>query len=182
MSAMTPQSQHASSTARHLVVESPIGPLTVISDGAALTGLYFRGHWTRPDASSFGGLVGEGEDPLFDDVRVQLGEYFAGRRRRFELALRLVGSSAAHAVWSLLREIPYGETTTYGAIAKQLGGSTTARDVGGFVAHNPLSILVPCHRVVGATGSLTGYAGGLRRKRYLLELEGALPAEDPMLW
>jgi methylated-DNA-[protein]-cysteine S-methyltransferase len=85
-------------------------------------------------------------------------------------------------VWQLLAEIPYGQTTTYGALARQLGHGISPRAVGGFVGHNPLSIFIPCHRVVGSTGKLTGYAGGLERKQRLLELENAVPAPAPALW
>jgi methylated-DNA-[protein]-cysteine S-methyltransferase len=85
-------------------------------------------------------------------------------------------------VWKLLAEIPYGQTTTYGTLGQQAGGDVTPKEIGGFVGANPLSILIPCHRVVGATGQLTGYAGGLKRKRHLLELEGAIPASPAGLW
>ena len=112
-------------------------------------------------------------DRGFDAVARQLAEYFAGERREFELPLTPHGSAAAQRVWKLLAEIPYGQTTTYGTLAREIGG-TGPRAVGGFVAHNPLSIFIPCHRVVGSTGQLTGYAGGIDRKQHLLELEGAL--------
>ena len=106
-------------------------------------------------------------------LATQLGEYLVGARRTFDVPLHLVGPAFGQRVWELLQEIPFGSTTTYGALAAAIGG-THARAVGRFVGGNPVSILVPCHRVVGADGSLTGYAGGLDRKRRLLELEGAL--------
>ena len=106
----------------------------------------------------------------------QLGEYLAGERREFGLPLAPHGDPAAQRVWKLLAEIPYGRTTTYGELARQAGGDVTPKEAGGFVGANPLSILIPCHRVVGAAGQLTGYAGGLKRKRHLLELEGVIPA------
>lgn len=108
-------------------------------------------------------------------LAVQLAEYFDGRRRAFELPLAPGGSAFEREVWDVLTSIPYGATTTYGAIAERLGGRATARAVGGAVGANPIAVVVPCHRVVGADGSLTGYGGGLDRKRALLALEGALP-------
>jgi methylated-DNA-[protein]-cysteine S-methyltransferase len=167
---------------RHIIIESPLGPLTLVREDDGLTGLYFRGHWTRPDRSAFGPRVGQSDDHGFDEAVAQLAEYLAGRRREFDLPLIPHGSAEAHAVWRLIAEIPYGGTTTYGTLASQLGSQATPRDVGWYVAHNPLSILIPCHRVVGADGSLTGYAGGLKRKRHLLELEGAIQPADEPLW
>jgi methylated-DNA-[protein]-cysteine S-methyltransferase len=167
---------------RHIVTESPIGPLTLVRDDGGLTGLYFRGHWTRPDRSAFGPRVGQSDDRGFDEAISQLAEYLAGRRREFDLPLTPHGSAEAQAVWRLMARIPYGGTTTYGTLASQLGGQATPRDIGWYVAHNPLSILIPCHRVVGVGGSLTGYAGGLKRKRHLLELEGAIQPADEPLW
>ena len=116
-------------------------------------------------------------DPAFGRGE-QLGDYLAGGRRTFDLALSLHGTAQAQAVWALLQEIPYGATTTYGALAAAVGG-THARAVGHFVGHNPVSVVVPCHRVVGASGRLTGYAGGLERKEHLLRLEGR-PRETPL--
>jgi methylated-DNA-[protein]-cysteine S-methyltransferase len=163
----------SSPSPRHAVIGSPIGPLTIVRDDEGITGLYYPGHWTQPDPASFGPRVDAADDRGFDAALVQLDEYFAGERREFDLTLTPHGSTAAHRVWKLLAAIPYGQTTTYGALARQLGG-TGPRAVGGFVGRNPLSILIPCHRVVGSTGKLTGYAGGLDRKQHLLELEGAL--------
>lgn len=122
---------------------------------------------------SLGGAVDASRDGLFGRLDVELGEYLAGRRIRFDLPLAPVGDEFQHAVWGMLREIPFGETVTYGELAVRLGDRNLARRVGGAVGRNPISILVPCHRVVGSRGSLTGYAGGLDRKRRLLELEGA---------
>jgi methylated-DNA-[protein]-cysteine S-methyltransferase len=167
---------------RHTIVETPIGPLTVVRDEDGITGVYFPHHWTRPDPATFGARVEAGADRGFDEVVTQLGEYFAGERREFELPLTPHGDPAAQRVWKLLAEIPYGRTTTYGELARVVGGGVTAQEIGGFVGANPLSILIPCHRVVGANGKLTGYAGGLKRKRRLLELEGAIAAEPAGLW
>ena len=167
---------------RHIIVDSPIGPLTLVRDDDGLTGLYYPGHWTRPNRSSFGPQVESGDDRGFDDTVAQLREYFAGERRDFDLPLNPRGSDTAQQVWRRIAEIPYGQTTSYGTLAGRVGGGISPRDIGGFVGDNPLSILIPCHRVVGAGGKLTGYAGGLDRKRYLLELEKAIPASPLALW
>jgi len=167
---------------RHVVFDSPIGPLTLVRDEDGLTGLYYPGHWTRPDRNSFGPRAESSDDRGFDEAIAQLSEYFAGKRRDFDLRLNPRGSDKARQVWQRLAEIPYGRTTTYGALAHSVGGGISPRAVGGFVGHNPLSIFIPCHRVVGSTGQLTGYAGGLDRKQYLLELEKAIPAAPQALW
>jgi methylated-DNA-[protein]-cysteine S-methyltransferase len=175
----------ATTSTRHVIIDSPIGPLTLVRDDgdySGLTGLYYPGHWTRPDRNSFGPRVESANDHGFDDAIAQLSEYFAGGRRHFDLPLNPRGSDHARQVWRLLAEIPYGQTTTYGALASKVGGAIRPRDIGGVVGENPLSILIPCHRVVGSTGKLTGYAGGLDRKRYLLELENAIPASPQTLW
>lgn len=169
-------------SARHVIIGSPIGELTLVGDDDGLTGLYFPGHWTQPDPAGFGPRVQPADVPGFDPAIGQLTEYFAGQRRQFDLPLTPHGSHRACRLWQLLSEIGYGQTTTYGALAAQLGGGISPRAVGGFVGHNPLSILIPCHRVVGSTGSLTGYAGGLERKRWLLELEQAIPGSAGGLW
>jgi methylated-DNA-[protein]-cysteine S-methyltransferase len=172
----------ATTSMRHVIAESPIGPLTLVRDDDGLTGLYYPGHWTRPDRNSFGPRVESSDDHGIDEAIAQLIEYFAGERREFDLKLNARGSDLARQIWQLLIEIPYGETTTYGELARRVGGDISPRDIGGFVGHNPLSIFIPCHRVVGSTGKLTGYAGGLDRKRYLLELEKAIPAAPQALW
>lgn len=156
---------------------SPLGPLTLASDGEALCGLWFEGQKyfmaplpetpTRLDAL-----------PVFDRTRDWLAAYFAGERPSPEaLPLAPCGGAFRQAVWRELRAIPYGETVTYGQIAARLalsGAPTSARAVGGAVGHNPVSIVIPCHRVLGSGGDLTGYAGGVERKRFLLRLEGAI--------
>ncbi len=169
-------------TTRHVVIDSPIGPLTLVRDDDGLTGLYYPGHWTNPDQASFGPQVEAGDDDGFAQAITQLNEYFAGQRHDFDLPLNPLGSARARRLWQLLAEIPYGQTTTYGALALEIGGGISARAIGGFVGHNPLSIFIPCHRVVGSTGNLTGYAGGLDRKQYLLELEKAIPIAPQALW
>ncbi|MRX44488.1 methylated-DNA--[protein]-cysteine S-methyltransferase [Agromyces kandeliae] len=160
-------------TRRHATLTTGIGDLLVVADVGGLAGLYFPGHWHPPAPESVGVAVDAADDPLFSRLGVELDEYLAGRRIRFDLPLAPTGDEFQHAVWGMLREIPFGETVTYGELADRLGDRNLARRVGGAVGRNPISILVPCHRVVGADGSLTGYAGGLDRKRRLLELEGA---------
>ena len=169
-------------TTRHVVIDSPFGSLTLVRDDDGLTGLYYPGHWTNPDEASFGPRVEPRDDDGFDEAITQLDEYFAGERRDFDLPLNPLGSERARQLWQLLAEIPYGQTTTYGTLARKIGNGISARAIGGFVGHNPLSIFIPCHRVVGSTGKLTGYAGGLERKRYLLELEKAIPVAPQSLW
>jgi methylated-DNA-[protein]-cysteine S-methyltransferase len=153
----------------HTVLATSLGELTVVREGKALTGLYFPRHWPGPDRATFGPRTDEG----FEEVARQLGEYLAGDRDAFELPLEVRGGEFDRRVWELIAGIPYGETTTYGELARDLGAGTEPRDVGAAVGRNPLCILIPCHRVVGATGKLTGYAGGLDRKRALLEIEHA---------
>jgi len=156
---------------RHTVVETTLGPITVVAHGEAVTGLYFDDHVRRPPESSFGPAVPAEEDPTLAIAAEQLTEYLAGRRRAFRLTLDPDGGTFERSVWAIIAEIPYGATTTYGDIAERLGNRTLAQRVGQAVGANPLSIVVPCHRVIGSTGSLTGYAGGLARKRRLLDLE-----------
>ena len=152
--------------ATHTTIQSSLGDLTVVARDGAVTGLYFPHHWYLPDRAAFGRC----SDAGFDDVRRQLGEYLAGERREFDVPVDAAGSPFQEQVWQLISQIPYGTTVSYGELARELGG-VTAQEVGGAVGRNPVSILIPCHRVVGASGALTGYAGGLRRKRMLLDLE-----------
>jgi methylated-DNA-[protein]-cysteine S-methyltransferase len=153
----------------HTVLATKVGELTVVREGGSLTGLYFPRHWPRPDRSAFGVRGDEG----FEETARQLGEFLAGDRSAFDLPLKVRGSEFDRRVWELVADVPYGETTTYGELARSLGAGTEARDVGAAVGRNPLCVIIPCHRVVGATGKLTGYAGGLGRKRALLEIEYA---------
>jgi methylated-DNA-[protein]-cysteine S-methyltransferase len=163
---------------RHTVIGSPVGPLTLVGDGAALIGLYFDGHRRTPRLADRGPRVDDG----FDAAVRQLGEYFAGARREFDLDLAPQGSAFEKQVWALLTKIPYGETRTYGQLAAELGDPGAAQAVGNANGWNPVSIIVPCHRVVGTSGSLTGYAGGLHRKRFLLSLEEPSAAEGGRLF
>ncbi|MET9329423.1 methylated-DNA--[protein]-cysteine S-methyltransferase [Tsukamurella sp. NPDC003166] len=156
---------------RHIVTDSALGELTLVATDDAVSGVYFRHHIRRPAESSFGARFVA--DTLLDEAAQQLRAYLAGERRAFDLPLTTAGDDAQEAVWSALREIQYGATTTYGALAQRLGAGFTAWGVGQAVGANPLCVLIPCHRVIGANGALTGYAGGLRRKRTLLDLEAA---------
>ena len=153
--------------------ETPLGDLLLAADDLGLAGAWFRGQKYFPDQT---GAVGD--HPMLRAARDWLDRYWAGLDPGPTPPLHPAGTAFQLEVWQLLREIPYGETTTYGAIAQQLaeqrgGARVSARAVGGAVGHNPISVIVPCHRVVGANGSLTGYAGGIERKIRLLELEGA---------
>lgn len=158
----------------HTVIDTSLGELTVVVAGGALTGLYFPGHWHLPPAAAFGTRVDAETDPLFRQIAQELEEYLSGSRSTFDVPLVTAGNSFSEQVWVMLREIPFGESTTYGALAERLGDRKLARRVGQSVGWNPISIFIPCHRVLGASGSLTGYAGGLERKQHLLELEGVL--------
>lgn len=145
------------------------------SDGKNLTGLWFEGQKYFADGM---GEMTEGELPVFDQAEDWLRRYFMGQRpdpRELPLAPR--GSEFRQRVWKCLLEIPCGQVTTYGAIAKALG-CKSAQAVGGAVGHNPICVIIPCHRVVGANGSLTGYAGGIDRKKWLLEQEQGMPFSD----
>ncbi|UOZ04488.1 methylated-DNA--[protein]-cysteine S-methyltransferase [Amycolatopsis sp. WQ 127309] len=153
----------------HTVVDSPCGPLTLVAQGDALCGLYMVQQRHRPDELTFG-EPGPGAE-IFVRAETELKEYFAGQRHEFEVPLTFVGTPFQQRVWAALREIPYGSTTSYGELADRLGQPTASRAVGLANGKNPVSIIVPCHRVVGASGSLTGYGGGLERKRYLLDFE-----------
>lgn len=149
------------------VIGSPLGDLTAVATDGTLSGLYMDGAAHRPpDAAS-----GTVQDRSFDHLRTELAEYFAGERRTFSVPTAATGSSFQHRVWATLAAIPYGQTRSYGEIAKELGDPRTVRAVGAANGRNPICILVPCHRVVGADGSLTGYAGGVERKELLLALE-----------
>jgi methylated-DNA-[protein]-cysteine S-methyltransferase len=162
-------------TTRHAVIDSPLGELTLVADGDAVIGLYFRHHWYRPSADTFGPRVAAGPDALLAESRAQLEDYLTGARMEFDLPTALAGDDRQRRVWNRLATIPYGGTVTYGELAAELADGTTAQEVGATVGRNPLSVVVPCHRVVGRNGKLTGYAGGLARKKFLLDLEE--PAE-----
>lgn len=141
---------------RHVVVDSPLGPITIVGEGDAVTGLYFRHHLRRPDATLLGPEVARCDDPLLDGAADQLLDYLDGARRDFDLRLRARGDTFQQAVWRHVSAIPFGETTTYARTAEQLGDRSLAQKVGQAVGANPLCVIVPCHRMVGSNGSLTG--------------------------
>lgn len=149
---------------------SPLGIITLCSDGSNLVGVWFDGQ--KYFASTVKEMTEKNDLPIFSNVKNWLDRYFTGQNTKIsELPLAPIGNEFRQAVWKLLCEIPYGETTTYGEIAKRLGKPMSAQAVGGAVGHNPISIIIPCHRVIGKNGSLTGYAGGIDKKIKLLELE-----------
>ena len=167
---------------RHTVIDSPLGELTLAANDDALTGLYFPHHWHAPTADLLGRYVQPAADVLFGHAAEQLHEYLTGERTLFDLPIALAGDPRQRRVWDLLPDIGYGETATYGELAAKLADGTTAYEVGQAVGRNPLSIVVPCHRVVGKNGALTGYAGGLGRKRFLLDLEEPAEQRVARLW
>lgn len=156
---------------RHLVLEpTPVGPLTLVALGEALVAVWMEDQRHHPGAVAHGDPAST-DDPVLARAARQLEEYFAGRRTDFDLPLAPEGTEFQRRVWAELLQIPYGETVTYGELARRLDNPTGSRAVGLANGRNPLGIVVPCHRVVGAGGNLTGYGGGLPRKRLLLDLE-----------
>ena len=151
----------------HTVVDSPIGAVTLVAEQDALAGLYLSGQRHLPLASAFGVR----DDRVLPSLREQLTVYLAGDLDEFDVALAPQGTPFQEQVWAALRQVPYGATVTYGQLAQAVGRPTAVRAVGAANGRNPYCLVVPCHRVVGADGSLTGYAGGLDRKRFLLDLE-----------
>ncbi|HZE92341.1 MAG TPA: methylated-DNA--[protein]-cysteine S-methyltransferase [Rhizobacter sp.] len=150
---------------------SPLGPVLLARTPLGLAGLWFSGQKWHPQALN---APEQSDDALLRRAAVQLGEYFAGRRTQFELPLDLQGTAFQQQVWRALLRIPSGSTRSYSEIAHDVGLSQAVRAVGAAVGRNPVSLIVPCHRVIGRDGSLTGYAGGLDRKKALLQLEGIL--------
>ncbi|MEU5841603.1 methylated-DNA--[protein]-cysteine S-methyltransferase [Rhodococcus sp. NPDC047139] len=154
----------------HTVIDSPIGELTLVNTDGILSGVYIAEHRPAPDRGSFGEQAPEG----FDEAITQFEEYFAGRRIHFTVPTSPTGTPFQRAVWETLKKIEYGTTRTYAEIALDLGRPTAVRAVAAANARNPLCIVVPCHRVIGSGGKLTGYAGGLERKRFLLDQEARI--------
>jgi methylated-DNA-[protein]-cysteine S-methyltransferase len=151
----------------HALIDSPIGPLTAVRDDGALVGVLFDDPERPPDPAQ----LGPRDDAAFADVADQLAGYFAGERTAFDLELTITGDPFRRAVWHQMTLIPYGETRSYGDLARALGDRSLAQAVGVACGRNPLPVVVPCHRVIGADGSLVGFGGGLPRKRFLLDLE-----------
>ncbi|MFF5443903.1 methylated-DNA--[protein]-cysteine S-methyltransferase [Streptomyces sp. NPDC012888] len=163
---------------QHAVVDSPYGPLTLVATDGVLSGLYMTEQRHRPAEESFGERVAASDGPFPEVVR-QLEAYFAGELTEFDVPVRLLGTEFQRSVWAQLQRIPYGETWSYGELAARLGKPNASRAVGLANGKNPVSIIVPCHRVIGSTGSMTGYGGGLERKQRLLAFEAGerfLPA------
>ena len=160
---------------QHVTLPSPIGPLTLVAEDGSLIGLYMDTPNHRPDTD----LLGDAGDPRaqpFAAAAEQLQEYFAGRRTEFDLPLTPAGTQFQRRVWAGLQAIPYGQTSSYGELASKIGQPTAVRAVGLANGRNPIALVIPCHRVIGADGSLTGYGGGLDRKRFLLDLEARTAA------
>lgn len=153
----------------YTVIDSPIESLTLVANDGLLCGLYMDTHRHRLDIAAFG----DRDAKPFAPVIQELEEYFAGERTTFDAELAPAGNAFQHTVWNALRTIPYGTTASYGEIATLIGKPGAARAVGTANGQNPVSIIVPCHRVIGANGQLVGYGGGLERKEYLLDLEKA---------
>lgn len=153
---------------QHTVIDSPYGPLTLVAgEDGVLCGLYMTDQRHRPPEETFG----DRDDTPFAEARDQLAAYFAGELKEFTLELRLEGTPFQRSVWDQLRRIPYGETRSYGELAAALGKPAASRAVGLANGRNPVGIIVPCHRVIGSGGALTGYGGGLDRKQRLLDFE-----------
>jgi methylated-DNA-[protein]-cysteine S-methyltransferase len=151
---------------------SPLGELTLVAEDGALVGCFMELPGREPTDETVGAAAEpRSADPVLADAAAQLGEYFTGERTTFELPLAPPGDEFQQQVWALLREIPFGQTRSYGQLARALGDVNLSQAVGWANGRNPISIIVPCHRVIGADGSLVGYAGGLDRKRFLLALE-----------
>ncbi|TXI79368.1 MULTISPECIES: methylated-DNA--[protein]-cysteine S-methyltransferase [unclassified Cupriavidus] len=159
------------------IVASPLGDILLRAADGALTGLYFSGQKYYPGQITAGGVVHASDARVLDAATDELNAYFAGDLRAFRVPIRFAGSAFQQGVWQALCTIDFGETLSYGQLAAGLGlPPSHARAVGGAVGRNPLSVIVPCHRVLGASGDLTGYAGGTDRKRALLRLEGVAAA------
>ncbi|MEB3071587.1 methylated-DNA--[protein]-cysteine S-methyltransferase [[Mycobacterium] vasticus] len=148
------------------IIDSPIGPLTLAGADGKLSHLLMLNHSHAPDHTGW-----HRDDTAFPDVVEQLGAYFAGDLTEFDLNCEMAGTDFQRRVWAALLTIPYGQTRSYGELANQIGAPKASRAVGLANGRNPISIIVPCHRVIGANGSLTGYGGGIERKRALLDLE-----------
>ncbi|HEX6325679.1 MAG TPA: methylated-DNA--[protein]-cysteine S-methyltransferase [Jiangellaceae bacterium] len=166
-------------TTRWTTTDSPIGPLLLTADDGGLTRLYMEVRKHGPDEVQ---PEWRRDDSAFTEACRQLDEYFAGQRTEFDLPLNPAGTPFQRRVWEALKTIPYGEIRSYGEIAEQIGRPGAARAVGLANGRNPISIVVPCHRVIGASGALTGYGGGLERKQYLLNLETRVSAGQAPLY
>jgi methylated-DNA-[protein]-cysteine S-methyltransferase len=161
----------------HVILPSPIGPLTLVAEAGQLTALYMDAQQHRPDVSSLG-APGDPDAAPFAAVARQLTGYFAGQLTEFDLPLAPAGTPFQRRVWAALQTIPYGQTWSYAQLAEKIGQATAVRAVGLANGRNPIALVIPCHRVIGSDGSLTGYGGGLERKRFLLGLEAGVAARE----
>lgn len=169
---------HTSMPNRHKVISSPVGALTLIVTEKGLAAILWEND--NPDRIPVNYGTRDEQHPLLLETERQLNEYFAGIRKEFELTFDFIGTDFQKQVWQALLTIPYGMTRTYGEIAQQLNNPQSVRAVGGAANRNPISIITPCHRVIGSSGKLVGFAGGLDRKNRLLRLEGAI--KQTSLW
>jgi methylated-DNA-[protein]-cysteine S-methyltransferase len=171
MKTMRKETSMTETTTYWTMIDSPLGPLLLTADGKGISGLIMDADIDERMAGSAGWI----EDPAhFEEARRQLEEYFAGQRTEFDLPLSAAGTPFQREVWAALQTIPYGEVRSYSEIAAQIGRPGASRAVGLANGRNPIAVIVPCHRVIGASGALTGYGGGLPRKRLLLDLEAGL--------
>jgi len=161
------------------VIGSPVGPLTLVASRQGLAAILWKDD--NPRRVRLGHLVEDGTNSILLETQRQLGEYFAGQRKVFTVKLDLAGTEFQRRVWTALLAIPYGETRSYGQIARQIGNPAAVRAVGAANGRNPVSIIAPCHRVLGSTGKLTGFAGGLDTKARLLALEGQQDVRPPQV-
>lgn len=158
---------------RKTLLELPIGALTIVARDGAITGVYFADHANAPDLTA---IARDDGDPVLARARAQITEYVAGQRRAFDLPISAEGTTFQRAVWRALAAIPFGAQVSYAELARSIDHPRAIRAVGAANARNPLSILVPCHRVIGSSGALTGYAGGLAAKKWLLAHETSVAA------
>jgi len=156
----------------HATLPSPIGPLTLVAEAGQLVALYLDAQRHRPDEDSFG-TPGDPRAAPFAAAARQLDAYFAGQLTEFDLPLAPAGTDFQRRVWAALQTIPYGQTWSYAQLAEKIGSASAVRAVGLANGKNPIAVVIPCHRVIGSDGSLTGYGGGLDRKRFLLDLESS---------
>lgn len=156
-------------TTKHKIVQTPIGALKIVATEKGLAALLWEND--KPERVRLNHGPVDNNDPILLETERQLKEYFAGQRQRFDLPLDFIGTDFQKSVWHALLAIPFGETRSYGQIARQLGNEKAMRAVGAANGKNPIAIIAPCHRVIGASGALTGFAGGLEAKQFLLDLE-----------
>lgn len=167
----------------HVLIDSPVGQLQLATSNLGISGIYMHLPTHRPCPDDLGiELAGPAEHPILAQCAGELEQYFAGQRTAFGVPLKAHGTEFQQRVWDKLLSIPFGQSRSYGELATQLGDAKLTRAVGTANGRNPISIIVPCHRVIGADGSLTGYAGGLERKLFLLRLEGILPPAEETLF